>query len=143
MKRDDRLRPLSVDHHHGLVLARRTRLAAAGEEKLRAEAWAHVVSVFATELEPHFVAEEQAMFPPLAAAGGGDEVQRVREEHATLRGYVASEPTDLCAALLAFGTLLEAHIRYEERTLFPLAESLLSDAELAKIFEISDGATSR
>ena len=36
------------------------------------------------------------------------------------------------AGLARFGTALEAHVRFEERELFPLAEAVLTPRELAR-----------
>lgn len=55
LKRIPELRKLSEDHHHGLVLARRARLAGDGDEDFSAaHVWEEIERKFQNELEPHF-----------------------------------------------------------------------------------------
>ena len=132
MKRHPCLRQLSDDHHRGLVLARRLRrLADAGSTIDLAALASEVRREFAAQLEPHFGVEERWLLPALDTAGAGALVERTRVEHRRLRELVHATwhrgtPGDL-------GTLLERHVRFEERVLFPRAEALLSEGELAAI----------
>ena len=126
MKRHPHLQPLSDDHHGALVLARRTRLAAkrCRDRGELANLWEEVRRRFALELEPHFRVEEELLFPHLDAAGARSEVQRARADHARLRELVGVEPDPGVA--MEFAELLHRHVRFEERELFPRAESLLA-----------------
>src|SRR5690606_13719040 len=64
MKRDERLRDLSDDHHSALVLARRARNAGAYAHSVKqGEVWGAVASAFAQDLAPHFAIEEQLLLP--------------------------------------------------------------------------------
>ena len=55
MRRHPALVPLSHDHHHGLVLARRLRRAAEGSDRERQlQAAAEFVTFFASEGAGHF-----------------------------------------------------------------------------------------
>jgi iron-sulfur cluster repair protein YtfE (RIC family) len=134
MKRDPRLRQLSRDHHHALVLARRSSLAAADPNPNSLhEAWEEIVEKLDTELLPHFEIEERLLLPPLQRAGEERSVARVLEDHQALRRLVDQSPADLRRCLTEFGSLLTEHVRFEERVLFPLAESKLTDRELETI----------
>jgi hemerythrin-like domain-containing protein len=126
VKRHPLLQPLSDDHHRALVLARRTRRAAeaSSDAKSLAKTWLDVKERFASELEPHFRVEEAWLFPALEAAGALALVERARADHALLRELVLREAAATTAVELA--GLLETHIRFEERELFPLAERLLA-----------------
>ena len=126
MKRHPHLQPLSDDHHGALVLARRTLRTAEGcrDRSELTKLWGEIRRRFTLELEPHFRVEEDLLFPHLDAAGVGAEVQRARADHARLRELVDAEPDPGVA--MEFGELLHRHVRFEERELFPRAESLLA-----------------
>lgn len=135
MKRAPELRALSEDHHHGLVLARKAKLAGADEGSAVDAAWAEVEARFEEALEPHFRIEETLLAPPLAAAGERALVERLLAEHAVLRACVAPGAPRTALALVRFGDLLEAHIRFEERELFETAQTRLDAATLRAIAE--------
>jgi hemerythrin-like domain-containing protein len=122
MKRDARLQGLSSEHHQGLVLARR---AANGELDAAA-----VRRRFDAELAPHFQVEEEALLPALEEVGEAALAARTRREHAELRGHLAAGERGETGRLAEFGALLERHIRFEERELFPAAEARLADDQL-------------
>ncbi|HEU6446386.1 MAG TPA: hemerythrin domain-containing protein [Gaiellaceae bacterium] len=138
MKRHRSLVPLSHDHHHALVEARRVRRAAAGPDA--ADAAAAFLRFFAAETTRHFREEEEALFP---AAVGFDEVQeplvQALLEHQRLHALAAElerrldgdEPA--ADVMRELGGLLEAHVRHEERVLFPLIERLLGEEALARM----------
>lgn len=117
MKRDRRLHGLTSDHHQGLVLARRAAEGRATVEDVRRG--------FDEALAPHFAAEEELLLPALERAGEVEVVQRTLREHAELRQLLADAEAGRDGALAAFGRALEAHIRFEERELFPAAETHL------------------
>ncbi len=134
MKRSDDLRELSDDHHTALVLALRARRAAAsGDREAVESAWAAIDRDFPGQLEPHFAIEERWLAPPLAAAGEPALAARMADDHAALRAGVASGGDRSAAALGHFADRLTAHVRFEERELFPRAERRLSPAALAAI----------
>ncbi|HEY8154832.1 MAG TPA: hemerythrin domain-containing protein [Myxococcota bacterium] len=128
MKRHPHLQPLSDDHHAALVLARRMRSLpeAAANPVDRAKAWEGARARFARELEPHFRVEEKWLFPPLAAAGEQALADRAVSDHRRLRELIASPPE----RAVEFGEILHRHVRFEERELFPRAESVLDLATL-------------
>ena len=144
-RRHSSLVPLSHDHHHGLALALRLRQ---GREALLNDGWTHdrfeqarrVADFYARELVPHFHAEEAVLFPamrslvPSSQSLIGDLEQQHREI-ARLVVNVAKEkdPAALDAILTALGTILEGHIRTEERSLFPLYEESVTEDEKARV----------
>jgi len=136
MKRFPELRDLSEDHHHGLALARKARQAASGgDERVMAEVWAEVEMQFTAELAPHFAIEETLLAPPLDIAGETALTRRLFEEHHALRECVRPGGGRRSAELDRFGELLEAHIRFEERELFDVAQRCLSAEQLGAIAE--------
>jgi hemerythrin-like domain-containing protein len=130
MRRDRRLRALSADHHHALVLARQIERRA-GEPLVELIAW--VRAAFDADLAPHFEIEERRLLPALLDVGEGEIVARVHAEHATMRAHLAEAERGEARALLAFARLLTEHVHFEERVLFPLCEARLSDEALAQV----------
>lgn len=125
IKRNKNLIALSRDHHEGLLVVWKIRQGhrfVVTNERIAD----FVVYAFDKHLEPHFKEEEELLFSQLKM---DDELLvKATEHHVTLRKMVAElssveEPTS--AQLKAFANLLEEHIRFEERTLFPHIEKQL------------------
>jgi hypothetical protein len=126
MKRHGQLLELSRDHHAALVLAvHAQRAAASGESEAVAAAAADCRDAFDAELDAHFALEENDLLPLLLAAGEGRLAQRLTSEHARLRGLRSQLREPDAVALRAFGEVLTAHVRFEEREMFITLEGLL------------------
>ncbi|MGE5493413.1 MAG: hemerythrin domain-containing protein [Actinomycetota bacterium] len=123
MKRLDCLGDLSREHHTALSLALRARRAAAGSEAEVAAMAAKVRERFTAELEPHFREEERWLLPALAEMGQQSLVERTLADHAELARLVEELAAPSAETLLAFADGLTAHVRFEERELFPAAEA--------------------
>lgn len=131
MKRCDGLAPLSREHHAALVLAKTLTAAHSGrgaDDGLLAA----VLLRFDRELEPHFRVEEQALLPLLKAAGEIELVARTLREHTDLRDLIRRIRARDEACLHPFGAKLDAHVRFEERALFPVAQVVLTPESLAR-----------
>ena len=128
MKRSPELTPLSREHHTALARALGLRRA---EPDTVADAVAAFREFFATKGERHFAKEEELLLPAL---GPGDEAlaDRLRAEHAEVR-RLAAELGDDVAAARELGELLNDHVRFEERELFPHLEATLDPARLEEI----------
>lgn len=133
MKRDARLRGLSSDHHQALVIARST-LRLAEFEQADAAAARALAERYDRELEPHFAIEEEVLLPALEKAGEQAFVQRTLEDHAFLREIAHAAREGRTEQLAAFAERLTAHVRFEERELFPRCEELLTDEVLEEAF---------
>jgi iron-sulfur cluster repair protein YtfE (RIC family) len=129
MKRSDALAHLSRDHHQGLVAARRlnraTSATASAARDAFLEFWDH-------EGHEHFRIEEDILLPALARhhSPADDAVVRVLVDHVEIRrraADLAADPTPPSDDLHELGARLYAHIRHEERVLFPLIEAVLPD----------------
>lgn len=137
MKRSDALRPLSEEHHLGLVAARGLRRAGRGDRPL-AEAVAWFMAAWRAEIQPHFRAEEEYLLPAFAQAAPPDDplIVRTLVEHVALRRAVhaleRAEAGDLALAA-EIGQALDDHIRFEERVLFPAIEAALAGPRLAEL----------
>lgn len=136
MKRSAELRELSVQHHYGLVEARRLRLAAAGKEAL-AEAMELFLNAWKAEIQPHFRLEEEVLLPELARRLDPADplIVRTLTEHVALRRAVrelerAAEEEQQREIAGWIGQALDDHIRFEERVLFLAAEEALAGSLL-------------
>jgi iron-sulfur cluster repair protein YtfE (RIC family) len=143
MKRTPELRTLSEDHHHGLVHARRLRRAAEGEKAKSAEPVAkEFLDFWQKEIAIHFRKEEEVLLPVVARYGGDvvqDPLVEMLAQHARIRGLVMRLSDEVVGGYVRLETLqelgeqLEAHIRLEERAVFPLVEESLSEAALTEL----------
>lgn len=101
-----------------------------------AEAARRLARSFAEVLVPHFAIEESLLLPALAALGKTEAelAQRTLADHQFLaeRVRLAVEHPD-ASTLMAFSERLVAHIRMEERELFPLCERKLSSEILDQV----------
>ena len=134
MKRDPALVALSHDHHHALHQAMLMRRATADDvAAVRDE----VLAFWAEEGARHFRIEEEVLLPAFAAAGDprDEAVVTVLTDHVWIRerlDRLAATELDL-AGVHELGERLHAHIRHEERVLFPLIERTLGADALAAL----------
>jgi hemerythrin-like domain-containing protein len=138
-KRSRELRPLSSEHHQALLVAFQLKKGLAGHAEtagapkdlpgLLALARRFEESIFLA----HTRAEEELLGRHLAAA----DMQRLHFEHAEMVRLLetarSARPNEMRQALTSFADLLERHIRWEERELFPGCESDMDEAALATV----------
>jgi hemerythrin-like domain-containing protein len=132
LKRDPALLSLSHDHHHALFVAQKLRRATA---ETASDARAAFLEFWNGPGQAHFRTEEQVLLP--AYAGHGDPshplVARALCEHVEIRHRareVGRNRAAGAAELNALGERLGAHVRLEERDLFPLIERTMPASEL-------------
>ena len=120
MPRTGALLSLSREHHSSLVLARAVRQAAeSGDSAAFPVMMKRIEAHWRTVLCEHFVREEQLLRLAVDAVDA-ESAARVLAEHTELRVLACGScELDLPARLHRFGELLAAHVRYEERVLFP------------------------
>ncbi len=142
MKRAAQLRELSDDHHHGLVQARRLRRAASGEMDDPVEVARAFLEFWRKETRAHFRKEEEVLLPVLSRHGGDlshEPLAEMLAQHARIRGLVMRLGDEVAGGgarpetLRGIGELLEAHIRLEERRVFPMIEDALADEGLEEL----------
>lgn len=135
IKRARGLRPLSIDHHHGLLLCWKIR---AGVHKGIAahRIWAYVAWFYAEYLEPHFTVEEEQVFPLL----GSDHpmVLRALGEHKEIRKMV-QQNEGIPDGLIRLADALQGHIRFEERTLFGELQNSISEQQVNALEQLHHG----
>ena len=126
MKRHEWLQDLSREHHLALRLALAAKRAVAAGDPAQIRAAATLCAdAYGSDLEPHFSREESDLLPLLAQAGAGTLVTRTLDEHEEMRRLASRLNEADPATLERFGELLGAHVRFEERELFPAADALL------------------
>ena len=129
MKRSAALQPLSREHHTALTLAKACeRASQSGAADQVHAACQRAIRAFATELEPHFLAEEQSLLQLLKDAEAQPLVQRTLADHRQLRALLKGLEQNDADALGRFARCLSDHVRFEERELFPALESVLSNS---------------
>jgi iron-sulfur cluster repair protein YtfE (RIC family) len=141
-KRHSSLVPLSHDHHHGLALALRCRKQGLGQikpmgtEGLRQRAQ-EFLRLYAAELDSHFRAEEEILFPPMRTRfpESRELIDELVRDHETIRRALPrlKTATGLGKLIFDLGDLLERHIRKEERELFPLFEQHAGEIDAGNI----------
>jgi hemerythrin-like domain-containing protein len=144
MKRHPSLSAFSDDHHQGLVNARRLRRAAfSGEEGGgSADTARDFLEFWQRDTSLHFRKEEEVLLPVLARYGGdlGERpILQMLTQHARIRGLAMQLSDELNQENIRENTLrnlgeqLEAHIRLEEREVFPLIEETLPQHALQEV----------
>lgn len=133
MKRSEALAPLSRDHHQALAMSLRLRRTT--DPVADRDAFA---VFFASETVPHFTVEEDVLLPAVADVlpASDPDVVRMLAEHAELRRRaddVAATPDPDPQALHELGELLAAHVRLEERIIFPRIEARLDPVRLREL----------
>ena len=126
MKRSPFLQPLSREHHAALVLARACeRAGRSGNADDVAATCARALREYAAQIEAHFDLEEQRLLPLLQGDAGQALVRRTLADHRALRALLDGLRQNDAAALARFGETLAAHVRFEERELFPAIEAVM------------------
>lgn len=136
MKRPEALAALSRDHHHALVIAQRLKRAT---ETTAADASQAFLEYWRADGQRHFREEEDILLPTYAGYGDPEMpvVARVLIDHVRIRRLAHEITSDAPpAALHVLGEQLAAHVRREERDLFPLIERALPDEELERLVRL-------
>ncbi len=147
MIRHDAIAELSRDHHQALMHA--MRLKRAGDDDTAAVV-AAFVEFFDTEAQRHFELEEQVLIPNYLRMAGIENavdpvVVQVLREHAELRALVEElrrGRTDT-SFVREIGQRLDAHVRLEERKLFPKVQAGLAEEQLTELAAAMAGAERR
>ena len=135
MKRSPELAPLSRDHHVALEAALRLRRA---DDESVAGAVARFAEFWSAAGQRHFQIEESILLPALPPDDPEwrEASARIRSEHDAIRAQAQALLATGGAtpeAARELGETLNAHVRYEERHLFPLLEERLPADELASL----------
>lgn len=135
IKRSKELAPLSREHHDGLLFAWKIKQGL--ENNISAERMGkYALWFWRHHIKPHFYQEEKILMPFLP--DDNPLKIRLKEEHDHIRELIIGIDDETGADkrhLTILMDLLNQHIRFEERELFPLMEQLLTQVQLEKIFK--------
>lgn len=139
MKRSPELTPLSHDHHQALFVAMQLKRA---EDASAAQVFLDFMDEHG---EPHFQVEERILLPGwIAADPDADPAMaiRVQTEHLEMRAGARALRAGAASVveLHQLGELLERHVRFEERELFPLIEAGLDTEAMTGLGAEIEGA---
>lgn len=121
LKRHAALAPLSREHMGGLIQARNLTRAADGDREARLGAVEQFIRVWRDEIRGHFDDEERLLLP---LTDPPHLRERLLAEHGALRELAGRCESDAAGAagdpdlLRRLGSLLNEHIRWEERVYF-------------------------
>ncbi|MGJ9458754.1 hemerythrin domain-containing protein [Oceanobacillus sp. CF4.6] len=139
IKRHESLKPLSRHHMIGLHLA--LKLKRAGKEVSRLtidEIKQEATDFWNPNGQQHFREEEEILLPAYAqyADVNQSEIVEMLLEHVKIRArineLIRSETINL-DLMHELGSLLETHIRKEERVIFPMIEKALPEDKLKEL----------
>lgn len=144
MKRAAALQPLSRDHHHALVVAAALRGAA---EDDAAAARDRFLGFWRADGSRHFRIEEEILLPAFAAHAdpAAEPLVQMLLDHARIRAQAARLEHGDCELdiLHRLGDELAAHVRLEERAVFPLVETTIPEPALTRLGEDLERAEAR
>lgn len=121
LQRHPSLQPFSRDHYVGLQQSQRLVKGATLDAEHRRTTVATFLEIWDREIDDHFAEEERLLLPLVQSA----DAERLQQEHRELRRCVASTRDEQNQtapdpeAMRALGQMLNDHIRWEERHLFP------------------------
>lgn len=133
IKRSKQLAPLSREHHDGLLFVWKLRQGLGNNIAIE------ILRNFCNwywnnHIKPHFYQEEKILLQYISS--NHKLAAQLKKEHTDIRELILTidqEADSVTLVLLA--NLLEKHIRFEERILFPHLEETLSPQQLDIIFQ--------
>lgn len=129
IKRNEFLKAISREHHHGLLLSWKIRTGFKKQiDPIRIKKYADWY--YKTHLLPHFEVEEKYIFTILDKEN--ELVKKALSEHRRLIRLFESE-NDLLKSLTSIEEELESHIRFEERILFNKIQEVATNEQLELI----------
>ncbi|NCT17152.1 MAG: cation-binding protein [Flavobacteriaceae bacterium CG_4_8_14_3_um_filter_34_10] len=136
IKRHIALQPWSKDHHYGLLLSWKIKKGfSLGIDPERIKKYTDWFWV--NHLIPHFETEEQFVFPIL----GNDNslVKQALAEHKQLK-FLFEKEDAISDTLSKIETLLNNHIRFEERVLFNAIQEIANEKEVQILNKAHNGS---
>jgi len=132
IKRNKNILKLSKEHHLSLLFCWKIKQGLNGE--IPPDRIIKYIQYFSANfLMPHFREEECFLFPAL----NDEKVDKAIEQHKQINNLISGvslyDETNLKKTLQRIAELVDDHVRYEERELFPYMESKLKDEQLSAI----------
>ena len=133
IKRNEHIVPLSREHHFSLLFAWKIKTGLKWDvdldriRKYIAHFWEHNLSI-------HFMEEETTLF----AIHQDELVEKALQEHTQMRAEIKlletlKDQETIKAQIMNIADLVTAHVRFEERELFPHLEQVLTPEQLRKV----------
>lgn len=138
MKRHPALQPLSRQHHLGLVIANKAKSVTDDDKLIHHQA---LVEYLTVAIPTHFEIERTRLVDVILTKLSDDKAVKLAKQMLDEHEYIESLLVNTDPSVDDVKELANAlydHIRFEERELFPIAETVLSDDELFAIYEASD-----
>ena len=133
--RNEQIKKLSREHHSSLLFCWKIRQGL--KNNLQPQRICDYIQYYWQQnLQPHFREEEKILFAPIKDR----QVQRAINEHKQIRRQIEglannSAKIDMQKNLARIADMVDDHVRYEERTLFPHLEKKLNKEQLKNIGE--------
>ncbi len=132
IKRNENILKLSKEHHFSLLFCWKIRQGLKME--IEASRMIEYVKYFATNfLLPHFAEEEVILFTSLDDKWVKKAIEQHKQIHGLLSGLSKKTKNNPNEQLGKLANLVDDHVRYEERELFPHLERTLSNEQLEVI----------
>jgi hemerythrin-like domain-containing protein len=134
IKRNKHIFRLSKDHHFTLLFCWKIRQGLKnGVETERIKNYVHYF--WHHDMQAHFREEDEILFSDLR---NDDKVRKAVEEHRQIEDQIDNlfksfDEEKTGDQLLNLANTVDAHVRYEERNLFPYLEKTLTEAQLEAI----------
>ncbi len=129
IKRDDFLKPLSREHHHGLLFCWKIRSGIRKNIEI-SRIVAYTNWFYQNYLIPHFNFEDNFIYPVLTDSH--EAIIQATEEHLSIKSLFDNAQNDT-VILLSIAQQIENHIRFEERVIFNLIQELVSPKQIEQI----------
>lgn len=155
MKRANQLQPLSRQHHLGLNLSRHAKECTDEPQEITKH-WHHLSSYIINDMQHHFQIEDQLISNALQPYRESQPevalvLNTLDEQHKLLHKLMEevqisqqAENNNVTAIQVRkLGTLLYDHIRFEERELYSIVETYLTEAELNAVYEANPDSIKR
>ena len=133
--RNEQIKKLSREHHSSLLFCWKIRQGL--KNNLQPQRICDYIQYYWQQnLQPHFREEEKILFAPIKDR----QVQRAINEHKQIRRQIEGLANNLAKIdiqknLGRIADMVDDHVRYEERTLFPHLEKKLNKEQLKNIGE--------
>ena len=132
IKRNENIVKLSKDHHASLMFCWKLRQGIKHhvDEKRMID---YVTYFWNQHFSEHFREEEEILFAPLKDDLEKKAIADHRQVQALIQAVGGSTGEDPYTTLARLADIVDEHVRYEERVLFPHLEKELSESQLEEI----------
>ncbi len=130
IKRSENLVVLSHEHHHALVFCARLKKAHQTDAKT---IQLFVDNFWTNDLLPHFINEEKWFLPEMENNEIKEQFIAEHQQIKTLVNCIKNATKGLIDLALELSQVLNNHIRFEERIMFPYLEKTIATNNLVEI----------